>query len=309
VTLDYLEKEREYFIKFSSGHYEKYIEVQKYYRVGGGTGYQHFFNSHFVVQTIDDIVGNLYEFYGDVSIPERFPTPQGLIESWFRFKEYLEERGEQFNEIEEHLKQEHQLMHGDSDDPYSYLPEPFIKINSVRLETLDAINHLLNLIKQKPLDNGLFNADIMLVERICRKFPTFVKQLKNRHANRGTIDVNDEYDVQDLLHSILKLHFDDVRAEDYASSRAGANSRVDFVLGNEHIVLEVKMTRLGLNDKVVGEQLIVDIERYRTHPKCKTLICFVYDPNSLLSNPTALENDLSRDSESLTVKVIVSPTV
>ncbi len=25
-------------------------------------------------------------------------------------------------------------------------------------------------------------------------------------------------------------------------------------------------------------QLIIDKERYRTHPNCKYLVCFVYDP-------------------------------
>lgn len=67
--------------------------------------------------------------------------------------------------------------------------------------------------------------------------------------NRETLKIEDEYDVQDLLHALLLLYFDDVRAEDYA----GKSSRMDFLLKNERVVIEVKKTRLGLADKELGD--------------------------------------------------------
>lgn len=45
----------------------------------------------------------------------------------------------------------------------------------------------------------------------------------NRHGNREPLKIDDEYDVQDLLQSILRLFFDDVRAEDCVPSYAGGN--------------------------------------------------------------------------------------
>ena len=64
----------------------------------------------------------------------------------------------------------------------------------------------------------------------CRRFPLFVDRLQNRQRSRNPVCVDDEYDVQDLLHAILKLHFDDVRPEEVTPSYAGSASRVDFYL-------------------------------------------------------------------------------
>jgi hypothetical protein len=67
------------------------------------------------------------------------------------------------------------------------------------------------------------------------------------------------------------------------------------------------MTREGLADKQVSEQLIVDIQKYRTHPECKVLFCFVYDPKSLLRNPESIERDLSKPKDDTKVYVHVNP--
>jgi REase_DpnII-MboI len=52
--------------------------------------------------------------------------------------------------------------------------------------------------------------------------------------------MKDEYDVQDSLHALLKLHFDDVRREEWTPSYAGSQSRMDFLLKREKIVVETK---------------------------------------------------------------------
>ena len=57
----------------------------------------------------------------------------------------------------------------------------------------------------------------------------------------------------------------------------------------------------------LGEQLIVDIERYKSHPDCRTLICFVYDPAGIIKNPRGIENDLNGRHAELEVKVIIVP--
>ena len=46
--------------------------------------------------------------------------------------------------------------------------------------------------------------------------------------------------MQDLLHAILKLHFDDVRPEEYTPSYSGNASKVDFYLPPERLVVEAK---------------------------------------------------------------------
>ena len=139
------------------------------------------------------------------------------------------------------------------------------------------------------------------------RFHAVAVQLRARHASRGTLDVNDEYDVQDLMHALLRLHFDDVRPEEWVPSYAGAASRTDFLLPQIDTVIEIKKTRQGLNAKVVGEQLIIDIARYKRHPQCRRLLCFVYDPEGRIANPTGIENDLNKGDHGIEVRVSILP--
>ena len=146
------------------------------------------------------------------------------------------------------------------------------------------------------------------IERICDRFHLVVRQLRERHKNRSTLEVEDEYDVQDLLHCLLLLEFDDVRAEEWTPSYAGGSARMDFLLKQENIVIEVKKTRQGLGAREVGDQLLIDIGRYQEHPHCSELYCFVYDPEARIGNPRGLEKDLSKTINEMEVKILIRPT-
>ena len=98
--------------------------------------------------------------------------------------------------------------------------------------------------------------DTVLV--LCRRFHLFAMQLGRRHGGRDAVSIRDEYDVQDLFHAILLLHFDDVRAEEVTPSYAGNSSRVDFYLPDARLVVEVKMTRQSLQQRQVADELIED---------------------------------------------------
>ena len=147
-----------------------------------------------------------------------------------------------------------------------------------------------------------------LVVFLCRRFASCVRQLGRRHRGRDALRITDEYDVQDLMRALLALHFDDVRDEEWTPSYAGNSSRIDFLLKPERIVVEAKMTRPGLNQRQVTDELIVDKERYRSHPDCGTLICFVYDPEGRCENPAALESDVGEPRGTPKVTVVVSPS-
>ena len=82
---------------------------------------------------------------------------------------------------------------------------------------------------------------------------------------------------------------------------------MDFLLKAEQIVVEVKKTRKSLGAKEVGEELLVDIARYQSYPDCKTLLCFVYDSEGSIRNPTGLESDLRTASSAIRVVPIIAP--
>ena len=145
------------------------------------------------------------------------------------------------------------------------------------------------------------------VKLIIHRFHQIARQLRTRHSDRPTIEIEDEYDVQDLFHALLKLHFDDIRAEEYTPSYAGAASRVDFLLKRERLVIEIKKTRKGLGAREIGEQLIIDSLRYQAHPDCDQLLCFVYDPEGRVANPRGIEHDLTKDINGVPVSVFITP--
>lgn len=178
------------------------------------------------------------------------------------------------------------------------------------LESAEAmLKSMIKEIKEWGLEEDVKSAfdAIATIEHICEKFHRIVRQIKSRHDNRNTLVVEDEYDVQDLLHALLTLHFDDIRAEEWVPSYAGGCSRMDFLLKQEQIVVEVKKTGKNLAAKEIGEQLIVDISKYKIHPDCQRLFCFVYDPEGRIANPSGIENDLNKADGDLPVRVLITP--
>lgn len=153
--------------------------------------------------------------------------------------------------------------------------------------------------------SGRDAADVVV--GLCRKFPLFARQMQTRHAARPRHTFNDEYDVQDALHALLRLHFADVRAEEWTPSYAATSSRMDFIIERESLVVEVKMTREGLGAKKVISELSEDKERYRRHLGWKTLVCFVFDPDLRLPNPDAIEADVSEEFAGRRVIAVVAP--
>lgn len=148
---------------------------------------------------------------------------------------------------------------------------------------------------------------VLVIEQLCDRFHLVVRQLRHRSRGRHPFHVEDEYDVQDLLHALLWIDFEDVRVEEYTPSYAGKSSRLDFLLKQEKLVVEAKKTRLGLDAKELGTQLIEDIARYEAHPDCQTLVCFVYDPEAHIANPRGIEADLSREESPFPVRVFIRP--
>ena len=184
-------------------------------------------------------------------------------------------------------------------------PKEVESIESVEVQLITLIDLLENDYIQ--LSNGeTKNKSQQELNLLFERFFKVARQLRNRHDNRDTISISDEYDVQDLLHALLLIFFDDVRPEEWTPSYAGGALRMDFLLKEIDTVIEVKKTRPSMSSKDLGEQLIIDIEKYQTHPNCKQLCCFVYDPEGILGNPMGIKNDLESTHEGF-LKVYIKP--
>ena len=137
---------------------------------------------------------------------------------------------------------------------------------------------------------------VQVVLELGQRFLYVERELKTRHGGRQTILISDEYDAQDLMRSMLAIFFEDVRPEDVVPTKAGASSRVDFVLPDFELAVELKFARDSMSAKSLGEELIVDRERYAANTKVRHLICLVFDHEGRLRNPRGLEGDLSRET-------------
>ncbi|MBF8151593.1 hypothetical protein ITJ86_16955 [Winogradskyella sp. F6397] len=255
------------------------------------------------MREITHIIGDVF---GDLSIPEKFSSSEDLITQAKTFIDHLKSFESYFIESVEKLN-----------SASKSIPVPIPTIDGNRKRTIEVFEKFVNLaetesnLREEVLTKIYNPTELEKIENLLKKFHSVANQLKSRRKEDGkpreTILIKDEYDVQDLIHGLLKIHFDDIRAEEWKPSYAGSSKRSDFLLKNEQIVIEIKKTRINLKDKQIGEQLIIDKANYRKHSDCKTLICFVYDPELRIKNPIGIINDLKVVSTDFTTLVYILP--
>ncbi|MGA2681501.1 MAG: hypothetical protein ABSF44_06840 [Candidatus Bathyarchaeia archaeon] len=168
---------------------------------------------------------------------------------------------------------------------------------------LASVKELENVPKINPETEALLR-----IRKVLSRFNIVVDQFKRVRKDKCPFEVQDEYDIQNLLHAILRIDFNDVRKEDVAPICAGSSSRIDLVLKQERILVEIKKTSSRIREKELGNQLIEDITRYKDYPDANILVCFIFDPEHWIENPEGLRHDLEKQSsQSLTVEVIICP--
>lgn len=131
-----------------------------------------------------------------------------------------------------------------------------------------------------------------LLEILIKNLRRAMDPLTYRRKEARALSFSTEYDVQDLLHALLRPWVADIRPEEFTPSYAGSSTRMDFLLPKYKIVLELKFVRNRDHAKKIGNELIGDIDHYQRHPDCKDLWCVVFDPDHLLPNPEGLKTDL-----------------
>jgi REase_DpnII-MboI/Uncharacterized protein conserved in bacteria (DUF2321) len=142
------------------------------------------------------------------------------------------------------------------------------------------------------------------LETLLHRLPRVIRELRFRHGDRPPFRVQDERDLEDLLRSLLPLHFDDIRPQ-CRTPRYAAFTRTDFLLASERIAVTAKFARLDLREPQLAEQLYEDAVYYRSQGGCRTLVGFVYDPEGLLREPSALAACCASTDDDLKVRLIL----
>lgn len=150
-----------------------------------------------------------------------------------------------------------------------------------------------------------------LLRDILNNFSNAIQKLiKNRRKDHPDFIIKDEYDVQDILYVILKSVFPNLRDEDPIAKVGAKSTKIDLVIREEKILVEIKMIKeKDSNEVALIEQLKVDIESYHECKWLEKLFCFVYDPYKKtkdVSNFNDLNGQRTKGKHSFDTEVIVT---
>ena len=153
-------------------------------------------------------------------------------------------------------------------------------------------------------------SSIEIVLKVLDNFSNSIKRITtDRYNSRNGIEIKDEYDVQDVLFSLLKGIFTNLQREDPLGKQAGISSRIDLHIPSEDIMIEVKMIKeADRNHKNYIHQLKEDIVNYSSNSNLKHLVFFTYDPFRKTTDENdfkELENIL-KDSRTFEIYSILS---
>lgn len=151
-------------------------------------------------------------------------------------------------------------------------------------------------------------ADVALILGLARRFHESVLSL-NIHPHNGIrYSVTNEWDCQYIFRAVLAAFIADIRDEEWNPSVAGTSARCEFYLKTLRTMIELKYVRKANDAKKIKTELATDFLDYGNNPLVDTVICLVYDPDHALTNPAAVQADLSGPKYGLTrVEVVVSP--
>jgi hypothetical protein len=148
---------------------------------------------------------------------------------------------------------------------------------------------------------------LSLIRKVCLRLHSVARQLRLRRDYRPTLEVDDDYDLQDLLCALLKVEFDEVATDEWMPPYTEGAPRTTLLLNRDQIAVVAKKTRAGLTAKELADQVAADFAYYRAHGRCSTLFCFMYDPEGRIGSPKRLETTLTSVSEHCRVEVLVAP--
>src|SRR5205823_1966581 len=121
-----------------------------------------------------------------------------------------------------------------------------------------------------------------------KQFQECVRYLNTRRSSGAILNFTSEADVQDAIYLMLRLWVHDLIVENPTDKIANRYTIKDFLSRQARTVVEVKYVRDASHGKSISKEMHDDIETYRHHVYCDTLVFFVYDPDSLIPDQQQL---------------------
>jgi len=125
--------------------------------------------------------------------------------------------------------------------------------------------------------------------KIFRRFKSNTSALTERRAKKTSLEIVDEYDVQDFLQVMLRPYFPDIRSEVVVDGKVDRHFlKTDFLISKEKLAIECKFNKTK-NFNSLKQQIQDDIMNYSAHPDCENIVFLIYDKNHLINNADELE--------------------
>jgi hypothetical protein len=127
-----------------------------------------------------------------------------------------------------------------------------------------------------------------LLLQLCERLPYAARVLAGRRKGKDPFEVSDEYDVQDLLHAIIRAYLKYAIDEEPLGKVGGArSSRADLALPDLKTLVEVKYVRRPDDQQRIVEELAQDLILYSAWAPLESFVYLVYNSGDL-RDPEAL---------------------
>ena len=115
-----------------------------------------------------------------------------------------------------------------------------------------------------------------------------------------SIKIENEYDLQHLLYSVLKPLCKDTRVE--VSEDTGCGTvRADIKIPSLNTIIETKCTRKNMSFKKLTEEIEADIVHY----KAEFIYFYIYDKEKIIKDREAFERTFNRKFDGKKIEVII----
>lgn len=130
------------------------------------------------------------------------------------------------------------------------------------------------------------------VINILNRFPDVLSRLTHRRSGKIPLNIEDEYDMQDIIYVMLKGPFPTLQYEDPNRKVGTTSSTIDFIIDELGLFLETKFISVKGKEKEIQKQCREDIISYGNQTNCFRIIFLIFDPNHSIDNEYAFKSGL-----------------
>jgi hypothetical protein len=160
-------------------------------------------------------------------------------------------------------------------------------------QTCDSVAKLRDKYGRGPIIGPTVGASAIVAA--LNQFQECVRYLNTRRSSGAILNLDSEADVQDAIYLMLRPWVQDLIPENPTDRIANRFTIKDFLSRQARAVVEVKYIRDADHGRGISKEMHDDIETYRHHAYCDSLVFFVYDPNSLIPDQQKLREQIEEE--------------